>query len=178
MIFGFASGRLHRSENIVLLSFSPLWTGIWLLLFLFICSRCRGDTSESQFFNSRSPSCEPEKLWFWKGCIFVHFRVFHLSGPAGEVYNYIGVVPPYTMYIYSLRHFLTTKGALIDGDGYPLKNPKNGSKKGDKLIKIWLKLMSKNTKKQWFLMANRTFSSKSPKLDKKSLKIDQNLTHI
>ena len=33
------------------------------------------------------------------------------------------------LYIYSLRHFLTTKGALIDGDGYPPKNPKKGSKK-------------------------------------------------
>jgi len=39
---------------------------------------------------------------------------------------------PYTMYIYSLGHFLTTKGALIDGDGYPPKNPKKGSKKGQK----------------------------------------------
>jgi len=34
------------------------------------------------------------------------------------------------MYIYSLGHFLTTKGALIDGDGYPPKNPKNDPKKG------------------------------------------------
>ena len=42
----------------------------------------------------------------------------------------------YYMYIYSLRHFLTTKGALIDGDGYPPKNPKKGSKKGDKMVKI------------------------------------------
>jgi len=40
------------------------------------------------------------------------------------------------LYIYSLRHFLTTKGALIDGDGYPPKNPKKGSKKVTKMIKI------------------------------------------
>jgi len=40
---------------------------------------------------------------------------------------------PYYMYIYSLGHFLTTKGALIDGDGYPSKNPKKGSKKVSKI---------------------------------------------
>jgi len=37
------------------------------------------------------------------------------------------------MYIYSLRHFLTTKGALIDGDGYPPKNPKNDPKNDPKM---------------------------------------------
>jgi len=42
---------------------------------------------------------------------------------------------PYTMYIYSLGHFLTTKGALIDGDRYPPKNPKKGSKKVTNLVK-------------------------------------------
>jgi len=37
--------------------------------------------------------------------------------------------------IYSLGHFLTTKGALIDGDGYPPENPKKGSKKVIKTVK-------------------------------------------
>jgi len=36
--------------------------------------------------------------------------------------NIIGVAGHPIMYIYSLRHFLTTKGALIDGDGYPPKS--------------------------------------------------------
>jgi len=39
----------------------------------------------------------------------------------------------YYMYIYSLRHFLTTKGALIDGDGYPPKNPKIDPKNSQKM---------------------------------------------
>jgi len=70
---------------------------------------------------------------------------------------HMGGVPHY-MYIYSLGHFLTTKGALIDGDGYPPKNPKNDPKNHSKMIKIWLKLMSKNDQKQCFLMAKSSFS--------------------
>jgi len=50
-------------------------------------------------------------------------------------WEYDIVARAYTMYIYSLRHFLTTKGALIDGDGYPPKNPKKGSKKVSKKMK-------------------------------------------
>jgi len=74
-------------------------------------------TQGSNSFNSRSPPviCHYP--------ILGHFGGYHLSGPTGEDYNYIGVADPTTMYIYSLRHFLTTKGALIDGDGYPPKNP-------------------------------------------------------
>jgi len=82
------------------------------------------------------------------------------------------------LYIYSLRHFLTTKGALIDGDGYPPKNPKNDPKNDPKITKIYSKMMSKKCQKHQFLMAKSTFSSKSVKLDKKMTKIDQNSTHI
>jgi len=82
------------------------------------------------------------------------------------------------MYIYSLGHFLTTKGALIDGDGYPPKNPKKGSKKVSKWVKNWSKLTSKNTQKWWFLMAKSSFSSKITQLDKKVTKNDQKLTQI
>jgi len=53
------------------------------------------------------------------------------------------------MYIYSLGHFLTTKGALIDGDVTPPLPPLKWVKKGDKnsqnLIKIEVKKVSKNT---------------------------------
>jgi len=52
----------------------------------------------------------------------------------GGVDMHSGWVPP-ILYIYSLRHFLTTKGALIDGDGYPPKNPKNDPKKVTKMMK-------------------------------------------
>jgi len=63
-------------------------------------------------------------------CHFEHFDVFAKWGPMVHVMIYIVVGYPYYMYIYSLGHFLTTKGALIDGDGYPPKNPKNDPKKG------------------------------------------------
>ena len=49
-------------------------------------------------------------------------------GPHGVNMNIIGVGPTPILYIYSLKHFLTTKGALIEGDGYPPKNPKNDPK--------------------------------------------------
>ena len=49
-------------------------------------------------------------------------------GPHGGDVGYHSGRVPYYMYIYSLGHFLTTKGALIDGDGYPPKNPKKGQK--------------------------------------------------
>jgi len=65
----------------------------------------------------------------------VHFDDLPFSGAPGDDGDMIQWPGGYYMYIYSLRHFLTTKGALIDGDGYPPKNPKKGSKKGVKMIK-------------------------------------------
>jgi len=96
---------------------------------------------------------------------FDHFGVAHL-GPHGYRYRMVGQGhDPYTMYIYSLRHFLTTKGALIDGDGYPPKNPKNDPKKGWKMTKNWSKFMSKKCQNQWFLMAKSSFWPKSTIID-------------
>ena len=81
-----------------------------------------------------------------------------------------------TMYIYSLGHFLSTKGALIDGDGYPPKNPKNDPKKVTKMTKIWSNLRWKKCQKQWFLMAKSSFSLFFIQLTQKWPKIDQKLT--
>jgi len=116
--------------------------------------------------------------WFHIRAFFVHFWVCHESGPTGEVYNYIGVAWPTTMYIYSLGHFLTTKGALIDGDGYPPKNPKNDPKKVTKMMKNWSKLMTKKCQKTRFLMWKSTFSVKFTQLTWKTVKNDQKLTQI
>ena len=54
-------------------------------------------------------------------------------------------MPSPIMYIYSLGHFLTTKGALIDGDGYPPKMTKNDPFFDQKMTKIDIKNESKNT---------------------------------
>jgi len=97
-------------------------------------------------------------LWFYAFWRFEHFGHFTKVGPHGVMCIFIGVGLTPILYIYSLRHFLTTKGALIDGDGYPPKNPKNDPKNHSKMIKIWLKLMSKNDQKQCFLMAKSSFS--------------------
>jgi len=50
------------------------------------------------------------------------------------------------MYIYSLGHFLTTKGALIDGDWGGSKNCPKTQKSDQKFIKI-IKISKKVTKK-------------------------------
>ena len=94
--------------------------------------------------------------WFW---------AFPLIGAPGDDVIYHRWSGTLYIYIYSLGHFLTTKGALIDGDGYPPKMPKNDPKNHSKFTKIWSKLMSKNDKKQWFLMVKSSFWSKSPKCD-------------
>jgi len=102
-----------------------------------------------------------------------------MPGPCGTRYIVVGSDHcPYYMYIYSLRHFLTTKGALIDGDGYPPKNPKNDPKKGWKMTKNWSKLSSKKCQKQRFLMAKSSFSSNWHKLPQKSLKNHQKTINI
>jgi len=87
-------------------------------------------------------------LPFYAFCRFDTFGGCHVIGaPGDDVIIAYGVGTPY-MYIYSLGHFLTTKGALIDGDGYPPKNPKNDPKNHSKLIKIHSKLVTKNGQKQ------------------------------
>ena len=85
------------------------------------------------------------------------------------------------MYIYSLRHFLTTKGALIDGDATPpsppLKWPQNDPKNDQNLIKINIKKVSKkvflNGKIEFFIKITQI----KTKSDKKWPKIDQHLEY-
>jgi len=56
--------------------------------------------------------------------VFLHPLI--LMGPQGINVYHSGrvchVMATPILYIYSLGHFLTTKGALIDGDAYPPKN--------------------------------------------------------
>jgi len=76
------------------------------------------------------------KMWFLRIPVFVHFDGLpFMSWAVWPMFIWIGGGTP-ILYIYSLRHFLTTKGALIDGDGYPPKNPQNGSKKVSKNMEI------------------------------------------
>jgi len=75
------------------------------------------------------------ELWFCALPHFMHFEGVAIYTMGCVAYDMWHSGLAYYMYIYSLRHFLTTKGALIDGDGYPPKNPKKGSKKGHNLIK-------------------------------------------
>jgi len=87
------------------------------------------------------------------GVIFVHFIWC-------QFYDYFRVTSdtqwrgpcrgPYTMYIYSLRAFLTTKGALIDGDWGGVKNWSKSQKRCQNFTKIiknhktWSKKVIKN----------------------------------
>jgi len=119
-------------------------------------------------FNSRSPLSETGTSFV--GVFFPHFvsdvgeitqgsfvviLVLHPVFCATLNWGHLARVTIYTglgdvlasptpiLYIYSLGHFLTTKGALIDGDAYPPKTPKKGSKNGQKLIKFRSKKQSK-----------------------------------
>jgi len=71
----------------------------------------------------RSPLYKTKILYFFNS-ILRHLILITFYGP--KIYDHFptmiddtvaGLVsPPHYMYIYSLRAFLTTKGALIDGD--------------------------------------------------------------
>jgi len=106
-----------------LLSFSPLWTGAFPDLYM--SGRYTGESIFQLSFSSLwtdfvhfcwpisrgSFLCILSDLDF--ECIFAPWQMTQWWGMAGH---------PYTMYIYSLRPFLTTKGALIDGDWGGSKN--------------------------------------------------------
>jgi len=128
-------------------------------------SRCRGDyTGEWISILSFSPLWNRNRVVLM-GPHFMHFwgLPFIRACWWGDKYHRGGWPP--ILYIYSLRHFLTTKGALIDGDGYPPKNPKNDPKKVTKTVKNHSNLVSKNGQKSCFLMVKSSFSLKSHIID-------------
>jgi len=109
-------------------------------------------------------------------CILVHFDDLQFSQGHWWGDN-IGIgVRAHTMYIYSLRHFLTTKGALIDGDGYPplppLKWPQKVTKICQKSLKIDIKNWSKNTILNGKIDFFTKIHSIDTKISKKWSKID------
>ena len=73
---------------------------------------------------------------------------------------------------------MTTKGALIDGDGYPPKMPKNDPKNHPKTVKNHSNLVSKKCQKTCFLMAKSSFSPFFTQLRQKVTKNDQKLIKI
>jgi len=64
------------------------------------------------------------------------------------------------MYIYSLRHFLTTKGALIDGDATPPLPPLKWVKKGVKFDQNLTKISDKKHSKTVILNGKIEFLDK------------------
>jgi len=151
-------GEIHRVALVYTSVLPSVISGIVFVFSDFWFVQMTGRFTCRRIFNSRSPLYEPENTRFCEYPVFAHFGMCHWNGaPGDDVIIAYGVGTPY-MYIYSLRHFLTTKGALIDGDGYPPKMPKNDPKNHSKITKIWSKLMSKNDQKWWFLMAKSSFS--------------------
>ena len=99
-----------------------MWFACFVLLF--VCLKCRGEnTRRSNFVNSRSPFYEPDFEWFLRALFltlfYVHFMMINFMDAFATYQIHSGqgwYHHPYYVYIYSLGHFLTTKGALIDGD--------------------------------------------------------------
>jgi len=138
----FHVGEIHRVD-VIFYSRSPLSEPFFVADCFF---RCRGDHKERRNFNTlvlpsiilmRSVLCILAFWHFWAFWCFVNL------GPQVILCYIIGVADSLYICIYSLGHFLTTKGALIDGDGYPPKNPKKGSKKWQKMTTFHSNLMSK-----------------------------------
>jgi len=71
------SGRLHRVALVITLVLPSVHRGLFLCFYL-CCSRCRGDTSETLFLNSRSPPYEPN-LMIYNGHNFTPFLVTFLG---------------------------------------------------------------------------------------------------
>jgi len=116
----FMSGRFTVEYLIIIqLSFSPLWTDFFTILL-------------------------GSLLW----AIFVHFYDDHFCHDPRLCVVYHSSPRACIMYIYSLGHFLTTKGALIDGDWGGVKNCHFSPKWPKKVTRNHEKVM-KNSVKKW-----------------------------
>ena len=118
--------EIHRRDyysTLVLPSLNRFGCICWVFFF---CSDDGEKTQERRVnYNSRSPLYEPNScvfngLVFWplfRGILWA--MIFTMTIGYGVVCI---VAWPTILYIYSLGHFLTTKGALIDGDQGGSKN--------------------------------------------------------
>ena len=143
------------------------------LCFCFL--KCRGDSQGSQVLNTLVLPPMNRKTLICVFCRFEHFWHLHEMGPQVMMSIIIGVGWPPILYIYSLGHFLTTKGALIDGDGYPPKNDQNWPLKSLKNHQFSLKFDVKKVSKLVILNGKIEFFTK---IDTKWLKSDQKVTKI
>jgi len=116
------TGR-YRGEEIFILSFSPLFSGLLFVVFSLSEIQMTGRfTGGSKLVTLILPSLNRKLCFFYTFCATPFLTLFY--GPQFYEHflrcvRYIGGGSwsrPHTMYIYSLRAFLTTKGALIDGD--------------------------------------------------------------
>jgi len=136
LVWLFMSGRLHRRGGIIYIR-SPL-SDTFRVPFDYI--HVGEITQEMEnYFNSRSPLYEPIFVCFW-GPHFSHIFWSILMTPILSWPTDCGVLSQWPrahiLYIYSLGHFLTTKGALIDGD--------QGGSKNDQFWSKWPKNKWKN----------------------------------
>ena len=113
-------GEITQERGDICTLVLPSVIHLLVLLFIFIELRVgeihrRGDEN----LNSRSPLYEPNYVLF-NGHKFDHilgaFCGHHFSHDPRLCGGIHSSPRAYIMYIYSLGHFLTTKGALIDGD--------------------------------------------------------------
>jgi len=146
LVYSFCSGcrgdSQERRSNVLTLVLPSLNRSILVrvILFVLLWLRCWGDSHGEEFyFNSRSPTMDRFYVHF-NGVNFSHFFVsfyWHQICYDPRLGGGIHSSPrAYIVYIYSLGHFLTTKGALIDGDW--------GGSKNDQFSPKWPKKWSKN----------------------------------
>ena len=113
-------GEIHRRGVIIVYSRSPLCRFCCRCIVLQLIS-CRGDYTGRSIKTSTLvlPSMNQNSCVLMTPILTPIFDAFyghHFSHGLSARWWYTQWLGPYYMYIYSLRAFLTTKGALIDGD--------------------------------------------------------------
>jgi len=171
-VYVFVSGRSHRRGDIIINSRSPLCLFIFYLVLYPFQNVGEITQGRSNYVNSHSPLSEPDLLEFCfsicymsgrftgyqfsysrsPSCVFVNYAFLCILAllhfPHSDIYRMVGQGhDPYTMYIYSLRHFLTTKGALINGVRSPPSPPLKWVKNHSKMTTFSLKFDTKMSQK-------------------------------